>query len=118
MIESRTQEIRNAAHLELQKILEMGGVVAAVENAYMKQQLVESNTARVRAIESGEQTVVGVNAYTETSASPLVESGGDSILVVDESAEREQVERLEAFRRQRNASATGRICWREAFPSR
>ena len=104
VIESRTQEIRNAAHLELQKILEMGGVVAAVENAYMKQQLVESNTARVRAIESGEQTVVGVNAYTETSASPLVESGGDSILVVDESAEREQVERLEAFRRQRNAS--------------
>ena len=104
VIESRTQEIRNAAHLELQKILEMGGVVAAVENAYMKQQLVESNTARVRAIESGEQIVVGVNAYTETSASPLVESGGDSILVVDESAEREQVERLEAFRRQRNAS--------------
>ena len=104
VIESRSQEIRNAAQLELQKVLEMGGVVAAVENAYMKQQLVESNTARVRAIESGEQTVVGVNAYTESGPSPLVEGDVDSILVVDESAEREQVERLEAFRRERNAS--------------
>ncbi len=104
VIEARSQEIRNAAHLELQKILEMGGVVAAVENAYMKQQLVESNTARVRAIESGEQTVVGVNTYTESYASPLVEGGADSILIVDESAEREQVERLDAFRRKRNAA--------------
>jgi len=102
VIETRSQEIKNAAHLELQKILEMGGVVAAVENAYMKQQLVESNTARVRAIESGEQTVVGVNAYTAGEPSPLLEAGAESILVVDDAAEREQIERLEAFRRKRN----------------
>ena len=104
VIESRSQEIQNAAHLELQKVLEMGGVVAAIENAYMKQQLVESNTARVRAIESGEQSVVGVNTYTEGEPSPLLQPGSDSILVVDEAAEREQVERLEAFRRKRNAT--------------
>jgi (2R)-ethylmalonyl-CoA mutase len=83
-------------------VLDMGGVVAAVDNAYMKQQLVESNTARVRAIESGERTVVGVNEFTETERSPLTESGADPILVVDRSAERDQIERLEAFRRKRN----------------
>jgi len=41
----------------------MGGAVVAVEQGYMKHQLVDSNTRRVEAIERGEQTVVGVNAY-------------------------------------------------------
>ena len=77
-------------------MLKMGGAVAAVESAYMKQQLVAANTRRLRAIESGERTVVGVNAYTETEPSPL--TAGQSILVVDESAEREQIEALRAFR--------------------
>jgi (2R)-ethylmalonyl-CoA mutase len=48
--------------------------------------------------------VVGVNAFTETADSPLV-SGDEAILKVDPSAEHEQIERLEAFRRERNASA-------------
>ena len=49
----------------------MGGAVAAIESAYMKQRLVESNFKRLAAIESGEQTVVGVNAFTEGAPSPL-----------------------------------------------
>ena len=43
----------------------------AVETGYMKQQLVESNTARLEAIERGEQVVVGVNKYLESEPSPL-----------------------------------------------
>ena len=46
----------------------MGGAVAAVETGYMKRQLVEANTARLEAIERGEQIVVGVNRYLETRA--------------------------------------------------
>ena len=68
----------------------------------MKQRLVESHTARLRAIESGELTVVGVNEYQETVDSPLVAGGSDAILKVDESAEREQIAALEAFRSRRN----------------
>ena len=79
----------------------MGGVVAAVESAYMKQRLVESHTARTQAIESGEQIVVGVNRFTEAEPSPLL-AGGQSILEVDASAEREQIERLRAFRARRS----------------
>ena len=83
----------------------MGGAVAAVDNAYMKQQLVESNTARVRAVESGDQVVVGVNAFTETEDSPLTSAGSaESILVVDAAAEREQIESLRAFRNKRNSA--------------
>jgi (2R)-ethylmalonyl-CoA mutase len=102
VIEARTRELVEAAREELTRVLEMGGAVAAVENAYMKQALVESHTERIRAIESGDMTVVGVNDFRETVESPLTESGGSSILKVDDSAERQQIERLNAFRSKRN----------------
>jgi (2R)-ethylmalonyl-CoA mutase len=101
VVEERTRTLISEARTELEKILGMGGAVAAVENAYMKQRLVESQTARARAIEDGDLTVVGVNAYTEAEPSPLVE-GDQSILKVDDAAEREQIERLEGFRKRRN----------------
>jgi (2R)-ethylmalonyl-CoA mutase len=103
VVEKLTSELLSDAREELQRVLDMGGAVMAVENAYMKQRLVESHTARLRAIESGELTVVGVNDYRETVESPLVKGGSESILKVDESAEREQIESLEAFRSKRNA---------------
>ena len=102
VVEAKTAELAAEAKAELQKVLDMGGAVAAVENAYMKQRLVESHTRRVSAIESGEITVVGVNAFTEHEASPLV-AGDQAILTVDEAAERAQVESLEAHRRRRDA---------------
>jgi (2R)-ethylmalonyl-CoA mutase len=101
VVEARARELAHAARAELDRVLDMGGAVAAVENAYMKQQLVASHTRRTRAIETGEQVVVGVNAWTEAEESPL-QADGRSILVVDESAERAQVESLAAFRRRRD----------------
>jgi (2R)-ethylmalonyl-CoA mutase len=88
--------------VELDKVLGMGGAIAAVENAYMKQRLVEAHTARVRAIEAGTLPIVGVNVYQEHEPSPLL-TGSQAILTVDESAERQQIERLRAFRAKRNA---------------
>jgi (2R)-ethylmalonyl-CoA mutase len=67
----------------------------------MKQRLVESHTRRLQAIESGAITVVGVNAWQEHEPSPLT-AGDQTILRVDEAAEREQVERLRAFRAKRS----------------
>ena len=105
LIEEHSQKLAREAGEELEKVLSMGGAVAAVDNAYMKQQLVESNTARVRAVESGDQVVVGVNAFTETEDSPLTSAGSaESILVVDAAAEREQIESLRAFRNKRNSA--------------
>ena len=105
VIEERTNQLIEESRSELQKVLDMGGAVAAVENAYMKQRLVESHTARLRKIESGEQMLVGVNAFTEGEESPLTAGGTlGSILSVDENAEREQIERLNAFRAKRSDS--------------
>ncbi|MGE0736657.1 MAG: methylmalonyl-CoA mutase family protein [Alphaproteobacteria bacterium] len=101
-IAAKVAELKAAAKDELARIERMGGAVAAVENAYMKQRLVESNTARQMAIESGAMTVVGVNAFTETAPSPLAGGEDGGFLSVDPRAEREQVLRLEAWRRQRD----------------
>ena len=52
MVEARSAELLAEARTELEKVLAMGGAVAAVENAYMKQRLVESHTRRLQAIET------------------------------------------------------------------
>jgi (2R)-ethylmalonyl-CoA mutase len=103
VVEAKVREIEEGARSEIERVEEIGGAVAAVESGYMKRALVESNAARVRAIESGERTVVGVNRYRESEESPLVQNLASSILAVDESAERQQIERLRAQRARRNA---------------
>src|SRR5262245_21345719 len=102
VVEKQTRDLIASAKEELARVQKMGGAVAAVESAYMKQQLVAANTRRLREIESAERMVVGVNAYTDTEPSPL--TAGQSILVVDGAAEREQIESLRAFRTRRNAA--------------
>ena len=101
-IARKVAELKEQAKAELAAIDTMGGAVAAID--YMKRRLVESNSARLRQIESGEQVVVGVNRWTETEPSPL-STGEGSILVVDPAVEAEQVEKLNAWRSARDAKA-------------
>jgi len=100
VIRAKVDELKAAAKEELARIDGRGGAVAAID--YMKHALVESNTERVRKIESGEQIVVGVNRWTETEPSPL-STGEGSIEAVDPAIEREQIERLRAWRAARNS---------------
>jgi (2R)-ethylmalonyl-CoA mutase len=105
VVERKTAELAEAADAELQWVLEGGGAFAMIDA--MKQRLVQSNAERIRRIEAGELTVVGVNAFTETAPSPLVDSldGEASILVVDAAVEREEIEQLNAWRGARDADA-------------
>ncbi|HEY2754130.1 MAG TPA: protein meaA, partial [Pseudolabrys sp.] len=103
-ITRKVDSLKREAKEELVRIEEMGGAVAAVESGYMKQRLVESNTARLEAIERGEQIVVGVNKYLETEPSPLT-GGIDSIMTVSEDAEHDQLARLKAWRDARDNNA-------------
>jgi (2R)-ethylmalonyl-CoA mutase len=98
VIEAKTAEIRDAAWAELQEVLELGGAFSAVEE--LKGRLVRSMAERTRAIGSGDQTVVGVNSYTETEESPL---GGDgNILVVDPAVETEAIAEIKQWRAARD----------------
>jgi (2R)-ethylmalonyl-CoA mutase len=104
VIAAKVAELKAAAREELNHIEALGGTVAAVESGYLKQQLVESNSRRVEAIERGEQTVVGVNRFTETEASPLAAAAG-VVLRVTAEAEADQIARLNAWRESRDARA-------------
>jgi len=100
-IEAKVASLVEEAKAELARIEEMGGAVAAVDSGYMKERLVESATERFKAIESGEQIVVGVNKWTESEPSPLT-TGDGGFMTVDESAERDQLARLAAWREARD----------------
>ncbi|HEX2027968.1 MAG TPA: protein meaA [Nitriliruptorales bacterium] len=103
VVESLTRDLADAAWDELGHIFDMGGAVAALD--YMKQELVRSNAERLRRIESGEQVVVGVNRFTEHEPSPLVSGEDAGILKVPDTADEEQIERLERWRAQRDQPA-------------
>ncbi|PZX18365.1 (R)-ethylmalonyl-CoA mutase [Palleronia aestuarii] len=101
-IERKVAELKAAAWAELAQIEAMGGAVGAIE--HMKTRLVESNAARIAAIESGETTVVGVNRYVEGEPSPLT-TGPDAILLADPHAETDQIARLQQWRTERDQDA-------------
>jgi (2R)-ethylmalonyl-CoA mutase len=102
VIAKKVAELKEQAKSELKTIEAMGGAVAAID--YMKRRLVESNTARLSGIETGDLTVVGVNRWTETEPSPLT-AGEGSIMVVDPAVEAQQIERLKAWRADRDPKA-------------
>jgi len=100
VVEAKTAELRDAAQTELDEVLALGGAFDAVET--MKSRLVTSMAARTRRIESGEQTVVGVNRFTESAASPL--GGSEAILTVDPAVGEEMIADVRAWRSARDQS--------------
>ncbi|MGB5812689.1 MAG: protein meaA [Polyangiales bacterium] len=108
VVEAETQRLVESAWTEVQEVLSRGGAVEAVESGYIKQKLVESNASRLRAIENGEQIVVGVNKFTEGAPSPLTENLDDAILTVDPAVEAKQIEALARWRSERDAEATSK----------
>jgi len=105
VIQAKVDDIKSEVRDELNRIDELGGVLQAIESGYMKEQLVLSNTARLAAIATGAQKVVGVNCFTETAPSPLTTGEDGGFMSVGEDAEAEQIERLRAHREQRDQAA-------------
>ncbi|MEL6577506.1 MAG: protein meaA, partial [Pseudomonadota bacterium] len=104
-VDAKVEALKASAREELARIDEMGGAVAGID--YMKGALVQSNTERLRGIEAGDVTVVGVNRFTEGEPSPLQDEEG-GILVVDPGVEADQIARLEAWRAGRDQGAVER----------
>jgi ethylmalonyl-CoA mutase len=101
VVEARTAELAEGARAELDEILELGGVFEVIGE--LKGRLVRSHAERMRRIESGDQTVVGVNAFTEHTDSPL--GGAEAILRVDPAVRDELVADVVAWRASRNQAA-------------
>jgi (2R)-ethylmalonyl-CoA mutase len=102
-IAKKAETLKQAGMAELQQVLKMGGAIEAVKQGYMKQRLVHSNAARLKAIEKGEAIVVGVNAYRESEPSPF--DLEQSVVSVREDIEHAQGEKLKAWRGRRDNEA-------------
>ena len=105
VIARKDKELEDAADAELTKIMEMGGVIEALEAGYLKHGLVASNAKRLQEIESGDRVVVGVNRFAEGESSQLTQGMTSTFLSVDDSIEEEQIGILQDFRKRRNADA-------------
>lgn len=96
-LESLTKEIYSRVKTYLEKIENMGGMVKAIENGYVQQEIEKSSYEYQLAVENKKQIVVGVNEFC------LEERRGiENILRIDPEVERRQIEKLQILKKERN----------------
>jgi methylmalonyl-CoA mutase N-terminal domain/subunit len=95
-VEHLTDEIERGARAYLEKIEALGGALRAIEQGYIQQEIQDAAYRAQRAIEAGEQVVVGVNQFAGGEEPPV------RILRVDEAVQAEQVERVRRVRQSRD----------------
>src|SRR6516162_8833634 len=96
-VESLTAQLEDAATRYLKKIDSLGGMLQAIESGFVQKEIQKSAFAYQRAVETGEQIVVGVNEFQAERERQI------PTLRIDPAMEREQVARLEALRKRRDA---------------
>jgi methylmalonyl-CoA mutase, N-terminal domain len=99
-LEALTDEIERRAGEYIRKIDSLGGAIAAIERGYPQAEIHESAYRTQRAVESGEQVVVGVNDFVTDEPARL------ETLKVDPAMGARQVERLRALRARRDSART------------
>jgi (2R)-ethylmalonyl-CoA mutase len=102
VVETKVLELIAGAREEMARVESQGGLVTCIETGYIKSELVQSHTLRMRNIESGELKIIGVNCFEETAESPLTAGEESGIMKVDKRAEEEQLTSLRHFRSNRD----------------
>jgi len=95
-VESLTDEVEARAMEYIQRIDDMGGIVAAIETGYPQREIAQSAYEFQREVDSGDRVVVGVNGFATGEDEPI------PTLVVDLAVEKRQKQRIEEFRSRRN----------------
>ena len=99
-VEALTKKMEEGARDYFDRIDAMGGMVEAVEKGFPQREIQESAYQYQKALEAGEQTIVGVNKYQMEEKTTEV-----PILVIDESVRHHQIDRLEQTRTKRDDGA-------------
>jgi len=97
LVESLTDEIERRAMAYLDKIDELGGALAAIENGYIQREIQESAYRYQQSVERKEQVIVGVNEFISAEEKPL------DTLQVDPEVGRRQVQKLQNLRSRRDS---------------
>lgn len=96
-VEALTNEIIRRAWAHIQEVEQLGGMAKAIPTGLPKMRIEEAAARRQAQIDSGNETIVGLNKYRLEKEDPL------EILSIDNTAVRNaQIERLEKLRRERN----------------
>ena len=99
LVESLSNELEASAWSYLDEIEELGGTLAAIEKGFQQREIQEAAYRVQRAIDDGDQIVVGVNRYTDDEvATPPTQR-------IDPEGERRQVERVQRVRAERSEAA-------------
>ncbi len=106
LIEHLTDEIERRAEAYIQKIDEMGGALAAIEQGYIQGEIQDAAYRYQQAVERGEQIVVGVNEFQVEEQIDL------EPLKVDPSIEQGQRARLAALRQRRDGARVSALLLR------
>ncbi len=99
-VEALTKQMEDGALDYFSKIDAMGGMVESIEKGFPQREIQESAYQYQKAIERGDQTIVGVNKYQM-----MEEPAEVPILVINEAVRDHQVERLEQARTRRDRGA-------------
>ncbi len=102
VVESLTDEVEEAALELMQRVEDLGGSVAAIEQGFQKSEIERSAYRIALEIDDGERTVVGVNKYT------VEEEDKYEPLRVDPTIEAQQCERLAKLRADRDNAEVSR----------
>ena len=99
LVETLTHELAHRAWAHIQEIDELGGMAKAMETGLPKMRIEEAAARRQAHIDSGKETLIGVNKYRLPHEEPI------EILEVDNTAVRSaQIARLEKLREQRDTA--------------
>ncbi|MBX5473424.1 MAG: methylmalonyl-CoA mutase [Thermoleophilia bacterium] len=101
-IEALTDELEARALELIERIDELGGAVAAIEEGFVQDEIERAAFEWQRQVESGERVIVGVNRFQEEEAERL------ELLRIDPQAERRQLERTARVRAERNPEQAAR----------
>ena len=99
-VEALTKKMEDGALDYFEKIDAMGGMVEAIEKGFPQREIQESAYQYQKAVERGNQTIVGVNKYQMEEEPAEV-----PILVIDEAVRDRQIERLQQVRDRRDDGA-------------
>ena len=99
-VEAMTDRIEKEAWEYINKIDEMGGAVAAIEQGYMQREMAAHAYEDLTAIETGKKTVIGVNKYADNKGAAEGES-----LKADLSVGERQIKRVNEMKAKRDQAA-------------
>ena len=101
-VEELTTRMEEAALNYMRRIDEMGGMIPAIERGFPQGEIADASYHFQKQVESGEQKVVGVNAFTESATEQI------PLLQIDEGVQKSQCDKLERLRARRDGAAVAK----------